>query len=197
MDKKEILKQIKQEVDNLATYYVFHRIKNKKLDKNLLIAYLRQNRHQLYIYDEENSAKEIARLQYSFDGRGVFIRDLFVEEDYQQNGIAKLLLDIAMVHGDSQGHSMLYGYASPTAKIKGVGAGYDDLGYANEQMILTDIYTKMGCTFNTGLNDIDDDFKFVKRWKPEVEYYLANRNIKTLVNKMNEKEEELSENFKK
>jgi len=195
MDKNKNIKSIKADVDNLSTYNVLYTIQNKKLKKDLLVAYLRQDKHLIYVYDAEKAAKEIARIRYSFGDMGVFIRELFVEEQYQQNGIAKLLLDIAMIHGDSQGLSMLYGFASPTAKIKGVSEGHNDLGSANEQMALTEIYTRMGCTFDAQLNDIDDDYKFVKRWKPGVEYYLADKKIKMLVKKINEKEEELSKNF--
>ena len=195
MDKKEVSKLIKEEVDNRGPYSVMQKVKNKKLNKSLLIAYLRQARHQICIFDESKDAQEIARIGYSFGDMGVFIRELFVEEEYQQNGIAKLLLDIAMIHGDSQGYSMLYGFAAPAATIKGIEDGDDDLTYANKQMALAEIYTRMGCTFDTQLNDIDDDYKFVKRWKPGVEYYLADKNMKTFVKKINEKEEELNKNF--
>ena len=108
--------------------------------------------------------------------------------EFQQNGIGRLLFEIAIAHGNKMGANSLYGYASPTSSIKGV-SNNEGTSYDKEQMALIDIYSHLGCEFIKN----DDYFKFVKTWNREDVKEFENKEINEFISNIVEKNKQTTE----
>lgn len=135
----------------LLTTYIY----NDKLNKNLLIAMKKDFKGMIRVFDDEQGV-ELGYITYTINGRGIFVSSLVVKEYYQQNGIARIMFNTAMVHGDIFGVNQIYGNINPTDPIRGV-SNNDENSFIKEKKALKQIYKKLGCK-------VEGD-KFQKVWK--------------------------------
>lgn len=137
-------KLIKEEISIYNENFASEIIYNRKLNKNFLLVFISGSINKLVVYDEEHGTNEIARILYVIRGKNLVVSELEVQEEFQQNGIAKLLFNIALAQADLQGATFAYGQVDPINNIKGIDA--DNQRELKEKLI--EIYTKLGCFYN-------------------------------------------------
>ena len=187
MEESKKLSEIEKYIAKFAKNYIAMQIYNEKLDKNILYLYLKQSKHILQVFDENYGVKEIARIDYVVNDKGVYISDFVVEEDFQRNGIGKSLFNIAMAHGDAQGAKLVYGTAAPISGIYGVSNEEDS--FENEKKVLMQIYTKLGCKFDTQINLDNSESRFYQVWASGEKLSELNQQCKLFLNRMISKEQ--------
>lgn len=120
---------------------------NKNFDRSFLLMAIKGFRYRLLIFDETSDMTQIAELLYSVRGNKIYISSFEVNENYQQNGLGRMLFEIAMTHGDILGATRIYGDADPINNIKGV-SDNENATFEDEQQAIFTIYQKLGCTIN-------------------------------------------------
>ena len=132
--------------------------KNKKLDKQFVLIAVNGIHQRIAIFDALAEMKKVATILYSNRGNKTFVSSFEVNENYQQNGLGRLLFEIALTHADILDITMLYGDAEPINNIKGI-SNNENSTFEEEQQAIISIYKKLGCT----VNPIDN--RFVQKWK--------------------------------
>ena len=147
-------------------------IHHKKLDKPLLISMRKGPKGQIFIFDKDNGDNEIACIQYTVNPRGVYVSKFVTNEEYQQNGLGRLIFSLAMAHGDALGVQEIYGPIDPTDPIKGVSSEEED-SFDKEKQTLEKIYSSLGCKVEDG--------KFSRIWKEKEILNNSSEEIKTFI----------------
>jgi len=150
-----------------------------KMGKNLLFAAFRKNIWIVRVYDESKGLDEIAEIRYNFNENSIYISSFNVSEEYQQNGIGRMIFEYALAHGDAMGANRVYGTASPTDPFKGISSKDEsEYTYDKEVEALKTIYKKFGCRF------IDDE-NFVKVWEPKSQIAKIDLEFKKMIDGQN------------
>ena len=137
---EKIVNFIKQYTKNCT----FEAIHNKKLDKELLFAYIGGPREKIMVYDIL-CEKEIAKISYVLNNKGVYISEFVVDSEYQQNGIGKTLFNMVACRGLLLDKKLVYGIASPTDELKDFAGNDEDFTFDEEKRVIAQIYQKLGC----------------------------------------------------
>lgn len=119
------------------------------MERPLLLSASKGASRKIRIYNDTNGLNSIAVIRYSLNGQRIYISDLEVNYDYQRRGIGKLLMELAITHGDILGANYIYGHAFPTAAIKGA----SELGYKAEVDALIKFYQAAGCNIKDLTNN--------------------------------------------
>jgi len=164
-------KSIKEEISRYNANFASEIIYNRKLNKNFLLVFISGSKNKLVVYDEEHGTNEIARILYVISGKNLVVSELEVQEEFQQNGIAKLLFNIALAQADLQGATFAYGQIDPINNIKGVEP--DNQVALKEKLI--EIYAKLGCIYNKENNN------FEMTWNENEKLSGLDRQIKSFV----------------
>ena len=179
---KENMNEFIEEIECVSPDQTAILFKNQKLDKQLVLIAVNGIHQRIAIFDALAEMKEVATIIYSNRRNKTFISSFEVDENYQQNGIGRLLFEIALTHADILDITMLYGDAEPINNIKDV-SNIEGKTFEDEQNTLIKIYQKLGCT----INPIDN--RFVQKWKSgekikqasslvsKVAYLLAEKDV--------------------
>ena len=155
--------------------YVTQQIENSKLNKTLLIAVKKGSKSNVLVFEEENGLNEIGSATFTINGRGVYLSKFVVNENFQQNGIGRLMFNLAMACGDKMGRTCIYGEANPTDPIKGV-SNQENNTFLKEQEKIRELYECLGCQLN-GEN-------FVRNWQSGKILKQSDKQVISLVNKI-------------
>ena len=177
---EKIVKYIKQ----YAKECVFKVIHNTKIDKDLLFAYIGGAREKIMVYDI-SCEREIARICYALNNKGVYLSEFVVDSEYQQNGIGKTLFDMVGCRGLQLDKKLIYGVASPTDEIKGVSKEEDDT-FEEEKKAIVKIYEKLGCEV---ISD-DEDNHFTFKIEKNAKFNKQTVNFIKEIKQLNESEED-------
>ena len=181
----EKLSKVEEKIREHTTNYVAQRIYNDKLDKSFMFVFYPKSHREVVVYDEEANCKEIARVTYNMNGKGTYVSELLVDEEYQQLGFGKFLFSVVIEHSKNLGSKMVYGCASPIDNIKGVSNQGGDDEFEKEKEIVKLIYQKLGCSVEKKYGDYEFSIKVDNN-------IISNKNVKNFVSKIMEKEEEKS-----
>ena len=141
------LNEIIEQIECVSPDQTAIEFQNKNFDKPFLLMAIKGSHHKLLIYDETLDMTQIAEILYAIRGHKVYISSFEVNEDYQQNGIGRLLFNIAATHGDIENATFIYGDADPINNIKGV-SDKEGVTFEDEQQTIFKIYQKLGCIVN-------------------------------------------------
>ena len=154
----------------------------------LLLVAIKGASRKIKIYDDMRGLDNVAIIRYSMNGDRLFISELEVSFDYQRHGIGKMLLELAIAHGDELGAKSMFCHAFPTAQIKGV----SQYGYKAEVDALTKFYQSAGCQIK---RLADNSTKmFVQTWTNGEKIDNAKLNIQILAQSITEHESSIKGN---
>ena len=135
--------QIINEINKYTQNVVFQVVFNQKLNKELLVCFTTSSKSSIMVFDENSNINEIAKISYAIRGNNVVVSSIEVNSDYQQNGIAKMLFNIALAHADFQLANNAFGDVDPINDIRGI----DKDNFEKHKETLIEIYKKLGCSY--------------------------------------------------
>ena len=139
------LDDIEKSIKKYTNEAVMGKVYNEKLRKNVLIVLLYGGSGlKVRVYDETRGLDEIGAMSYSIIGKRMSISSFVVKEDFQRNGIGRLMFEFATAHADFQNVDYLHGVIDPTDPIKGV-SSEENFDIEPERNALIKIYKKLGC----------------------------------------------------
>ena len=147
MEKNNKFKKLEQEVKNYGM--ISEQVENKKLGKNVLVVMKKERYGKIMVFDDLNIDEPIGTLKYNIGSNGVYVSEFVVAENFQKNGIARMMWNLAMAHGDMFGKTCIYGEANPTDPIKGT-SDQEGVTFEIEQNKINEIYGKLGCKVEGG-----------------------------------------------
>lgn len=157
-------------------------IRNEKMKKDLLFVSTDGTLNRIEIFDEAKGLNKIAVIMYSIRRNRVFVSEIEVNENYQENGIGRFMFEFAMAHGDLKGATSIFGYALPTNNIKRVSSKHGLNRYEEETLHLIEIYKKLGCKFKQK-GDYDNEM-FEQTWKSGEKFKGLSENIQNLAKEL-------------
>lgn len=157
---EKIVNTIKGFTNDFVAQQFYH----KKLDQNLLCVFLGGGQSSILIYSTKNGFNHIAEIRYRASGNSMFVSAFECDSNFQQNGLGRFLLDMAMAHADLKGCVTMYGVANPTNEIKGVSG--EGVLLEDEKQALYKIYKKLGCSLENIVvnNQPTNDIMFKQCW---------------------------------
>ncbi len=179
MDKN--LNEFIERIDHVSPDQTSVIFKNHKLNQHFVLMSIKGSHNKIMILNPEDDFCDIATILYTARGNKTFISSFEVNEDYQQNGLGRLLFDIALTHADILGITNVYGDADPINNIKGV-SNQEGITFEDEQQAIIKIYQKLGCTFEP------ESHRFYQEWKSGEKIKQANPLVLTVSNILAEKD---------
>ena len=149
---------------------------HNNFDRPFLLIAIKGSHQKLLIYDELFNMTKVGEILYAIRGHKVYISSFEVNEDYQQNGIGRLLFNLAATHGDIENATFIYGDADPINNIKGV-SGQEGVTFEDEQQAIFKIYQKLGCTVNPETHGFYQVWKLGEKTKQASPLVLEIANI--------------------
>ena len=83
--------------------------KNQNLQRQFMLVAVKGIHNKIMLFDELNDMFEVATILYSVHGKKIYLSSFEVDENYQQNGLGRLLFETAATHGDILGATEIYG----------------------------------------------------------------------------------------
>ena len=161
MTEVEAIRILESRIKGFAEHVETFVIENyEKLNQPILIVFFKRAANKIKIFDAVNGIDAIAEITYTQHKHKVFISSYEVISEYQQNGLGKLLFNLALAHSDYNGITSVYGHATPINEVKGISSTDKD-SYDKIQQVLYKIYEKLGCEFDF----YGENNTFSQEWK--------------------------------
>ena len=173
----KILKELENYIKSQNPMVLTATIHNDKLNRDFLFTYRKSKSHTRFIkiFDVQYGLNEIAEISYSITN-STYISTFETKEEFQGNGIGRLMFETALAQSDKLGSTRAHGQASPTNSISGV---KHTQGNVEEQKVINRIYKKLGCTIhNEDSQNIDTLFNI--DWESGERYNKASPLVKHL-----------------